>query len=57
MDIYVLQKALSLWADKQGVISLQSFANHFFTLLNYNAERKAMANDLKARKKKVSCCL
>ena len=53
MDIYILQKVLLLWADERGIISLRSFVDHFFVLMDSSKERPAMVRDIAERKEKV----
>eukprot|EP00112_Aurelia_sp_Birch-Aquarium-sp1_P011282 Seg2372.2 transcript_id=Seg2372.2/GoldUCD/mRNA.D3Y31 product="JmjC domain-containing protein 5" protein_id=Seg2372.2/GoldUCD/D3Y31 len=50
MDIYILQKVLLLWADENGRISLRSFVDHFFVLMDSSKERPAMVRDIAERK-------
>ena len=55
MDIYVLKKALLLWADKEtGRINLMSFVDHFFVLLDSNSKNRAMNIDIKRRRDMVT---
>ena len=55
MDIYILKRALLLWADeKSGKIDLASFVNQFFVLLDRNSNKEAMINDLERRKNSVT---
>eukprot|EP00794_Sanderia_malayensis_P017487 gene17487-19236_t len=50
MDIYILQEVLKHWANKDGNISLHSFVEHFFVLMEYNQDNKAMIRDMESRK-------
>ena len=54
MDIYVLKRALLLWADEgTGQIDLTSFVNYFFVLRDINSNNEAMILDIERRKKLV----